>query len=323
MARAWLDRVSFPVFTAALLVFVPMALVFIGGSRWLLRDGVRVWNSELEFTGFVLVIVVVSTYLAAAFLALLRVNLRGLQFLQQQLLPEVLPPARYEPADHWWYLLPLFVTLCVQANINWVGMVWLPGAPGFWESVLIIAGQLVVWSWVGLVLLFSLSDGYRFHRLGRQVAINLYDLDQLNPLGRASLNGFLLIMGALALTALQSVDADFSWRRYQNPTLIGLPAAIAMALLPCWSVHRRIRREKRELLEKIAQQIRQCSQGLAGPDLDRLNALLIRRDQVQGFRTWPMDLSIVSRFLLYVFIPPLAWLGAAIVEIMLDAAIVN
>ncbi len=50
----------------------------------------------------------------------------------------------------------------------------------------------------------------------------------------------------------------------------------------------------------------------------RMNGLLARKSAIQAVRTWPMDLSIFSRFVLYVFIPPLAWIGAALMENFLD-----
>ncbi|MDG1025528.1 MAG: hypothetical protein P8N94_12635 [Gammaproteobacteria bacterium] len=64
----------------------------------------------------------------------------------------------------------------------------------------------------------------------------------------------------------------------------------------------------------------QCSStALDSESLVRLNGLIARREQVQHTRTWPMDISIFSRFLFYVFIPPLAWLGAALMEVLLDS----
>jgi hypothetical protein len=49
-----------------------------------------------------------------------------------------------------------------------------------------------------------------------------------------------------------------------------------------------------------------------------MNALLLRREQIHKLRNWPMDLTMFSRFFVYAFIVPLAWAGAALMEVLLD-----
>lgn len=61
-----------------------------------------------------------------------------------------------------------------------------------------------------LAVFFVILDDLVFYRNGKQIAVNLYDLDSLNGFGRAALNGLLLVVGALALTTLQTIDREFS-----------------------------------------------------------------------------------------------------------------
>jgi len=46
--------------------------------------------------------------------------------------------------------------------------------------------------------------------------------------------------------------------------------------------------------------------------------LIQHRDRIAHTSAWPIDMSITTRLILYIVIPPIAWFGAAIVEIGLD-----
>jgi hypothetical protein len=128
-----------------------------------------------------------------------------------------------------------------------------------------------------------------------------------------------MVVAALASSTPQSLDREFQWGNYANGLYVGIPSAIIFVLLPTWTIRRNIGRKKRLALESINVEIQRSSIGLDNEALVRLNGLLARRDQLQHTRTWPMYISIFSRFLFYIFIPPLAWLGAALMEVMLDA----
>ena len=46
-----------------------------------------------------------------------------------------------------------------------------------------------------------------------------------------------------------------------------------------------------------------------------------RRERLLALNTWPIDVTTVTRFFLYLVIPALAWIGAAFVEIAIDAMV--
>ena len=46
--------------------------------------------------------------------------------------------------------------------------------------------------------------------------------------------------------------------------------------------------------------------------------IIAHRDRIQDLRTWLLSANMLSRFFLYLIIPPLAWVGAAIVERFVD-----
>jgi hypothetical protein len=53
----------------------------------------------------------------------------------------------------------------------------------------------------------------------------------------------------------------------------------------------------------------------------RLETLLAHRDRLRGARTRPLGTRLLSRALLYLVFPPLAWAGAALVEQALEWAL--
>jgi hypothetical protein len=52
--------------------------------------------------------------------------------------------------------------------------------------------------------------------------------------------------------------------------------------------------------------------------MEQLENLLQRRERVLAASTWPMDVGTLRRFVFYIIISPLAWVGAALVESLLE-----
>ena len=57
---------------------------------------------------------------------------------------------------------------------------------------------------------------------------------------------------------------------------------------------------------------------LTGEHAAALETLLKRRDRIHNLATWPLNVSMVSRLLIYGVIPPAAWVGAALMERLVE-----
>ncbi len=101
----------------------------------------------------------------------------------------------------------------------------------------------------------------------------------------------------------------------------GIPAAIVLFSLPLLGIRARVRDAKRHELEVLDHAILSADRALEPDRLAHLNALLERRDRIVSAREWPIDMTTYRRVALYVVIPPLAWVGAALVEIVLASAL--
>lgn len=312
-----LERTRFPAILVGCGFAIPMLMLSIL-SGTIYPNGVEPWSDNpLEMTGLFLMMAILPAYLMMCLVASRRLAICNEHYIANNIAdPRMISAvlARWYP---WWVLAIPFGIINIYFNVG-NGLSLNPGSPAFAVTFNIILGQWLLWTAVGLVLFFALLDAHLLHRMGGLVVINLYDLNALNGFGQNALNNFLMVAGALALTTLQGIDQRFEWVNYRNGLIVGIPAALILVPLPIWTLHQRIRAEKSALLEQIDLKIRSASTSLEVGDLERLNQLLLRREQVQKLRNWPMDLSTFGRFFVYAFIVPLAWAGAALMEVFLD-----
>ncbi len=181
-------------------------------------------------------------------------------------------------------------------------------------------GQLFLWLIVGLLLGQRALAARSFSRLGAVVEFDLFQLDRLRPLARSGMVDVLIIAGALAMTPLQALDAEFRWYNYSFALAISIPATLFLLVWPMRSVHRRIRVEKQRQLSRVNALIQaargSATQENAQEDILRFETLLAHRERLQDQRTWPFGTALMSRLFIYLIIPPLAWAGAAVVEVI-------
>ena len=276
------------------------------------------FEDPIEILGSFLLFNLLTPYLLMCLLASIRAN----NCTHQQFgnLPSADTNMNRYRFIRWWPVAVLIgIAFAIFENINWPAFRFQPTDPDFLTSIMLVFGQILLWSIVFLVLFVNSHECWVLGKLGKSVPIDLYQIDTLNGFGRAGLNSFLMVVGALAITTVQSIDQEFRAINYINGLIVGLPAALLMVNLPIWSLHRRLLKAKATALAEIDEAIANANKTVEAENLLALNALLTRREYIKGLRNWPMDLSTFSRLLLYVFIPPLAWVGAALVELMLDS----
>ena len=187
----------------------------------------------------------------------------------------------------------------------------------------IIVGQVFAWAIVGFVLAYRLHTARRFYQTGKVVPIDLYDTKKYGPFARNGLDDVFGITMLLVLATLQSLDAQFRLANYVTAWVIAFPAAASLLILPMLSLQRRLLVHKKEFLQEMHRQVSEASR-IADPDsLTQIELLMQHRDRIQHTSAWPIDLSIATRLILYIVIPPLAWFGAAVVEVGVDKVLGN
>ena len=192
------------------------------------------------------------------------------------------------------------------------------------------------WSWlVGTLLCFSLgcfvattlAISRRFSQLAQKVPRDaLFEPAALAPFGRMGLLFALLWLLIPSIFALNAMD-----RAFELPiALFGvLCAGIAVGalLLPVLGIHRRIREAKAAEGIRVMAAIRGEPGALQGSVIEARAAsasladLIAWKGQVDSLREWPFDAGMRLRFLLYLAIPLGSWLGGAVVDHLLAAAL--
>lgn len=177
-----------------------------------------------------------------------------------------------------------------------------------------VLGNCLLWTSAMLILAWRLPVSRSVSRLGASLPVNVHDLSPLQPLGRLATVDVLVIAGAVALMPLQSLDAQFRTENYLAGIILALGAAVACFLLPLLGVHRQIMNAKGARLATLQAEIAGADQS----DTVQLESLLSHRDRIVSVPNWPLNTRLITRFVAYVVIAPLAWVAAALVENLVD-----
>jgi hypothetical protein len=188
--------------------------------------------------------------------------------------------------------------------------------------VSIAAGNIITWITVVHVGAHRAITSIELLRLGRdRVEVDLLRLDALLPFGRIATLHVLIVAIAVSLSAFQSLDAELRWVNYSAAFAVGIPAGLTLLLLPMIGIRHNVHRVKARALEDVDEAIAHADRALEPEPLRYLGDLLQRRDALQQAREWPLDFSAFSRIAVYFVIPPIAWIGGAIAEILIESVL--
>lgn len=193
--------------------------------------------------------------------------------------------------------------------------------PGF----ITIIGTLMVWTVMTIVTAGLIKQAAIFSRLGaRDARLSLLNKRRLLPFARVSIISSLSIIGALALFPLMSIGGDINLVESLPGAIATLLPLVVMFIIPIWPVHRRLAVMKEEELNTIDEKVQSELQPngkvtLEHEQLDRLAPLLNYRREISNASTWPFDIGTLTRLSLYLILPPLTWVGAALIENLVDS----
>ena len=298
---------------------IALALASVSTGALLAADGFspealpRSFSTQPQLVGINLVLILMPAYLVWAW---------GIAHRRSHVLIGTLDPSgegqRAMKLPQLWVWIGLFVGGCYAIFFNLpVSSVAQMLEGGHLLTTLVVL-MVAMWLWVGALLASRIHTALVLRKLGRSVPIDPYRQTNLEPFAKNGLGDVLLTVGALVLTALQSMDAEFRYQNYMYALIVAVPAAATLLLLPMTTVRGRLRQRKREELAKLEELIAASSKRLEPEPMARLELLMQRRDRVLALRTWPFNVSVVYRLVIYGVIPPIAWTAAALVEVMLE-----
>ena len=211
-----------------------------------------------------------------------------------------------------WVLLNLSIAVSLWMLQSWL----LAGSSGL-EQAVQASAPLVVWVTMTCVIHALIDNAVLFRRLVKRVAVDIYDSRVLKPFGSMAVSSILAVVGAQASFSIMWLgDTTDAWT-----TIPGLiPTTIALAYLffaPVWPLHEAMRAAKNEELAKLQDRINEAV-ARDRDDYAQLVPLLALRREVHSTNEWPVDLSLLARLALYLVIVPLTWIGAALIENIVD-----
>ena len=187
-------------------------------------------------------------------------------------------------------------------------------------SLLSLIITLAIWIVMTATISSLIENAVLFKRLAERVRIDVLNTRALTPFGSVAVSSTLAMIGAQAAFPLLIAGSDSHWITFM-PGLIatGVPM-IFLFLLPVVPVHRRVTRAKQSKLAAVNADITaQADAPESG--YASLEPLLVYRREVLDAPEWPFDTGALGRLALYLIIPPLTWIGAALIEILVDTAI--
>lgn len=193
--------------------------------------------------------------------------------------------------------------------------------PGFMSS----AGALLTWIVMTTVIVKLVQQAIIFSRLGASyVRISLINFESLLPFGRVSISASLVVIGALAFFPLISLGDGSDLSESVPGAVAMLAPLLVMFVIPVWPLHRRLRRLKEAEMLRVNAEIaaKTARYGVGLPPetvLAELTPLMAYRTEIARTPTWPFDLGNVTRLFFYLIIIPLTWIGAALIENVVDA----
>jgi hypothetical protein len=193
------------------------------------------------------------------------------------------------------------------------------------ERFISMLGAMLVWIIMTIVVLTLFQQARLFARLGAQhLNISLLNTRKLVPFARVSIYSSLAILGAVALFPLIGIESGMNLMEILPGAIVTLGPLIAIFIIPIWPIHSRLVAMKEKEMSNINDKIEACSDAMVGSDsdvqiLEQLTPLLTYRREITQVSTWPFDVGNVARLAIYMVIPPLTWVAAALIENLIDS----
>jgi hypothetical protein len=270
------------------------------------------FSSQDQLMGMILLMMVMPTWMIGCMF----VTQRHSMSIARRLSPQLVVAIGEVPQPYVWsgLVAGLLYALAFNVPTGQYSQVFAGNGP----MISVFIGQVLIWLGVGVLIAIRLYIGGEFYRAGEIVKITIFEQAQLESFARVGMLDVAIVVGCMVVATVQSIDAQFRVVNYLTALLVAVPAAVALLMRPMWSVHRRLQARKQELMKDIQEKIEAAPEQGDDASIAALECLLRRRDRINALHTWPLDFAIWSRLFFYGLIPPLAWLGAAVAEILVQ-----
>ena len=177
---------------------------------------------------------------------------------------------------------------------------------------------LLVWMTMTTAIAGLTENARVFRQLTFNIDINLLNTNALTPVGRMAVSSTLMVIGAQASFSIMWLGGSTDpWTTI--PGLLTTSAALVYLIIaPVWPLHQAIKRAKAEEIALVQTQINTYRRMRQTQDYADITPLLTYRREISRLSEWPLDISVITRLGLYLIIIPLTWVGAALIENVVD-----
>lgn len=203
---------------------------------------------------------------------------------------------------------------------------WLlePNSPHLGPQLASSICNVLLWVAMFQISIPLVNNARLFSLLGRCTKVDLYLPGQLTPFGRTAIRPCLFLIALQCAYVLLMLPED---NHFAVGTAIGLMASMTLVavlfFLPLRGIHSRIRSCRSETIAMLDDRLASLPQPgqhtVDSSSLTEASALLDLRERIERVSSWPLGLEGVRRLFFYLVLVPLAWVGAALVEMLLDA----
>lgn len=279
--------------------------------------GIEFFDSHIRLLGSLTMMGLIPGYLIAAMAWLMRQSATTLDRLAPISEPQVLALAR-QRLTHiaWpaWLLIVIGAAFGIQQNEGMLGTMLQRDAFTLLD-VLVVFGNAVLWGCVALLIGWRVPALLALRRVAASLNVDTYTLADTRPLTRLATLDVLIIAGAMAFMPLQSLDAEFRWYNYEAGLYIGIVTVTAFFLIPLTGLRGNLARLKAHRVQELEAHLATIDRA----DIAALEATSAHLERVRAISTWGLDLALIARIVGYAVIAPMAWVGAALVENLVDS----
>ncbi len=321
----WVHRLVFPFrygkLAAGLLIFVVMWLLVSAGSG----SGELGFYVKLFFAAMCAYIVPVFSHIVERSVAAFD-EIDGMLSVSREECAQWRRTLTHR-SSRWFLTVSAFALIMGMFNIT---LTEPSGGSGLVDDILsghgdymTYVGILLIWVIMTTAITALISNAYLFAQLGRRLRIDLLHSPALLSLARVAVLSTLSIIGAQTLFVFLILDADAGWDEILPGFVTTTIPMLALFLIPVWPLHQRLQTAKHTELAMINRQLEHVRPGGVtalddAESLDQLNRLLLYRREILQVSEWPFDMPALTRLGLYLILPPLTWVGAALIENLVD-----
>lgn len=151
--------------------------------------------------------------------------------------------------------------------------------------------------------------------------IDLFDTASIRPYAQQGVRSSLLAVVALSISANLWLDPNSPTVATATSLVLLVLSSTLALVLPGWGIHLRLKTTKQEELARLRAAIaaRRDPETRSVEDAQQLRADLAIERRLTEISEWPFDAGSYGRVALYVFLGLGSWVGAALVERLLES----